>query len=570
MSAGRPRTGTADVVGGRPRRPRPRAIGQAISAVERDADASGDPAARLPEDRPGAVIGVTGPPGAGKSTLVQRLAQAYRGSGRTVGDRRRRPLLAVHRRRDPRRPHPDGRDLHGPRASSSARWPRAGTLGGLARATQRRGRPPRRGGLRRRDLSRRSASDRTRSTSCAPPTRSRSCSSRASATTSRPSRPASSRSPTSSSSTRPTATGADRTVAELAMMLDFADHERLATPDRQDRRAAGEQASRRPCEALEAHGEALATSGRGAAARRVARGRASWRSWRAVSPDVEARAPEPDGLEAAVARVLERREDPYSAAARLFGRLVHEPDAAPASGAAGYADERLPDRPRGRRRGLDRGRARRLPGPRALGEPGGEVAAQQVTAPSCRWERAGWSCSSPTVAGFAGREVPGAARRRGSTTSASPSRTWRPPLADLKHRGFRLVNAAPCAGAGGKRVAFLHPAAGHGVLIELSREGRRGHEAGTRPGAPRWTPGEVLGNAAGHGPSGITVRGLSLDGFEGWLREIVPRGALSFPRPPSSSRYTASSACSPTRPPASSCPSRSASGGPWERTRGTT
>lgn len=44
-------------------------------------------------------------------------------------------------------------------------------------------------------------------------------------------------------------------------------------------------------------------------------------------------------------------------------------------------------------------------------------------------------------------------------------------LADLKGRGFRLVNESPVAGAGGKRVAFLHPSAGHGVLIELSQAG---------------------------------------------------------------------------------------------------
>ena len=44
-------------------------------------------------------------------------------------------------------------------------------------------------------------------------------------------------------------------------------------------------------------------------------------------------------------------------------------------------------------------------------------------------------------------------------------------LADLKLRGFRLVNESPVPGAGGKRVAFLHPSAGHGVLIELSEAG---------------------------------------------------------------------------------------------------
>jgi methylmalonyl-CoA/ethylmalonyl-CoA epimerase len=41
-------------------------------------------------------------------------------------------------------------------------------------------------------------------------------------------------------------------------------------------------------------------------------------------------------------------------------------------------------------------------------------------------------------------------------------------LDDLKTRGFRLVNESPVPGAGGKRVAFLHPSAGNGVLIELS------------------------------------------------------------------------------------------------------
>lgn len=41
-------------------------------------------------------------------------------------------------------------------------------------------------------------------------------------------------------------------------------------------------------------------------------------------------------------------------------------------------------------------------------------------------------------------------------------------LADLQARGFRLVHETPVPGADGRRVAFLHPSAGHGVLIELS------------------------------------------------------------------------------------------------------
>lgn len=43
-------------------------------------------------------------------------------------------------------------------------------------------------------------------------------------------------------------------------------------------------------------------------------------------------------------------------------------------------------------------------------------------------------------------------------------------LARLKERGFRLINEAPVPGAHGCRVAFLHPAAGNGVLIELSEK----------------------------------------------------------------------------------------------------
>jgi methylmalonyl-CoA/ethylmalonyl-CoA epimerase len=43
-------------------------------------------------------------------------------------------------------------------------------------------------------------------------------------------------------------------------------------------------------------------------------------------------------------------------------------------------------------------------------------------------------------------------------------------LERLKAEGFRLINDAPVPGAHGCRVAFLHPAAGNGVLIELSEK----------------------------------------------------------------------------------------------------
>lgn len=45
-------------------------------------------------------------------------------------------------------------------------------------------------------------------------------------------------------------------------------------------------------------------------------------------------------------------------------------------------------------------------------------------------------------------------------------------LEDLAARGYRLIDRQAAPGAGGKRVAFLHPDAGNGVLIELSQNGR--------------------------------------------------------------------------------------------------
>ena len=43
-------------------------------------------------------------------------------------------------------------------------------------------------------------------------------------------------------------------------------------------------------------------------------------------------------------------------------------------------------------------------------------------------------------------------------------------LARLKKAGYRLIHEEPVPGAHGCRVAFLHPTAGNGVLIELSEK----------------------------------------------------------------------------------------------------
>ena len=40
-------------------------------------------------------------------------------------------------------------------------------------------------------------------------------------------------------------------------------------------------------------------------------------------------------------------------------------------------------------------------------------------------------------------------------------------LAELKEKGVRLIDETPRRGAGGARIAFLHPKATNGVLVEL-------------------------------------------------------------------------------------------------------
>jgi LAO/AO transport system kinase len=112
-----------------------RAIARAISIVEDESDASATLVSRLfPRTGTAYLIGVTGPPGAGKSTLVDRLTTELRAAGRTVG------ILAV----DPTSPFTGGAIL-GDRVRMQAHagdpgvfirsMATRGNLGGLARAT---------------------------------------------------------------------------------------------------------------------------------------------------------------------------------------------------------------------------------------------------------------------------------------------------------------------------------------------------------------------------------------------------------------------------------------------------
>src|SRR5579862_1689061 len=55
-------------------------------------------------------------------------------------------------------------------------------------------------------------------------------------------------------------------------------------------------------------------------------------------------------------------------------------------------------------------------------------------------------------------------------------------LAQLKSRGARLIDEHPRPGAEGSLIAFIHPAAAHGVLVEL-KQAAPGRQATTSEGS---------------------------------------------------------------------------------------
>ncbi len=92
-------------------------------------------------------------------------------------------------------------------------------------------------------------------------------------------------------------------------------------------------------------------------------------------------------------------------------------------------------------------------------------------------------------------------------------------LAHLKARGVRLINAEPRPGAEGSLVAFIHPSAAHGVLVELKQRA----EPDVRLEVKRLSFGDLQLTALYDGP-------FRLDG--GAMFGVVPRPLWEKLAPP--------------------------------------
>jgi methylmalonyl-CoA/ethylmalonyl-CoA epimerase len=98
-----------------------------------------------------------------------------------------------------------------------------------------------------------------------------------------------------------------------------------------------------------------------------------------------------------------------------------------------------------------------------------EIAGQRVIAAfaragECRLELLEPSAADSPIANFLRKRGPGIHHICLAVHDLDGS------LDELAARGFRLIHRRPVPGAGGRRVAFLHPEAGNGVLIELTED----------------------------------------------------------------------------------------------------
>lgn len=100
-------------------------------------------------------------------------------------------------------------------------------------------------------------------------------------------------------------------------------------------------------------------------------------------------------------------------------------------------------------------------------------------------------------------------------------------LARLREKELPLVGEAPRQGAGGSRVAFVHPRATGGVLVELVQRGatQAGGSQSVEPGAAvlcylRDPQEKLWGVLRRLDASGFVVEGIDLSSFDDWVAQI--------------------------------------------------
>jgi methylmalonyl-CoA/ethylmalonyl-CoA epimerase len=101
-------------------------------------------------------------------------------------------------------------------------------------------------------------------------------------------------------------------------------------------------------------------------------------------------------------------------------------------------------------------------------------------------------------------------------------------LERLRARGIELVGAAPRKGAGGRSIAFVHPRATGGVLVELVEVDVAGQEVPANdiaPGSPvvvylREPHEKLWGVLRRLETSGVVLNGIDLGSFDDWVAQV--------------------------------------------------
>lgn len=269
--------------------------------------------------------------------------------------------------------------------------------------------------------------------------------------------------------------GADRAAAELEAMLGLADRRpgEWRPPVLRTRAAEGRGVD----EVVEAVERFRARGGDGARGRRRARVRARVRQLaaRRFLDHAEHRALAPGAFDGLVEQVADAAIDPYDAADRILDLAV---GGAVAAGRAGGGGEGIGTRMKATldhigiavrdldealafyrdALGLEVGGLEEVPSEhvRARFVPVGEAALELLEATS----------AASAIARSIGRRGPGIHHITLRVDDIEAA------LAGLRARGVRLVDDHPRPGAGGSRVAFIHPSAAQGVLIELKEDPR--------------------------------------------------------------------------------------------------